>query len=58
MRLIAAGFPVVGRERLRVEDLGWDGPLRTVVAYDDNTQTFWVYDSYLASARGYGGLQL
>ena len=37
-----------------VEDLGWMGHYETVVAYDDPSQTIWVYDSYLGIGSGYG----
>lgn len=53
-RLIAAGFPVVVESGYDVEDLGWMGHYETVVAYDDETQTIWVYDSYLGIGSGYG----
>lgn len=46
-RLIAAGFPVIVESGFDVEDLGWMGHYETVVAYDDPSQTIWVYDSYL-----------
>ncbi|HVO71716.1 MAG TPA: tetratricopeptide repeat protein [Aggregatilineaceae bacterium] len=44
---IAAGFPIIAETGFDVEDLGWMGHYETVVAYDDNSQTLWVYDSYL-----------
>jgi len=46
-RALAAGFPVVIESGYDVDDLGWMGHYETVVAYDDATQTVWVYDSYL-----------
>lgn len=52
--LIANGFPVVAESGYDVEDLGWMGHYETVVAYDDNLQTLWVYDSYLGLGEGYG----
>jgi protein-tyrosine phosphatase len=46
--LIEEGYDPPGR------NLGWMGHYETVVAYDDNTQTIWVYDSYLGIGSGYG----
>ena len=53
-RFLAAGFPVVVESGYDVEDLGWMGHYETVVAYDDPSQTIWVYDSYLGIGSGYG----
>jgi tetratricopeptide (TPR) repeat protein len=53
-RLIAAGFPVIAESGYDVEDLGWMGHYETVVAYDDETQAVWVYDSYLGFGEGNG----
>lgn len=53
-RLLAAGFPVVVESGYDVDGLGWMGHYETVVAYDDNVQTIWVYDSYLGIGSGYG----
>lgn len=53
-KFIAAGFPVVIESGYDVEDLGWMGHYETVVAYDDPSETFWVYDSYLGYGEGYG----
>ncbi len=53
-RLLAAGFPVVVESGYDVDGLGWMGHYETVVAYDDNVQTLWVYDSYLGIGSGYG----
>jgi tetratricopeptide (TPR) repeat protein len=44
---IAAGFPIIAETGFDVDNLGWMGHYETVVAYDDNSQTLWVYDSYL-----------
>lgn len=52
--LIANEFPVIAESGYDVEDLGWMGHYETVVAYDDNLQTVWVYDSYLGMGEGYG----
>ena len=51
---IAAGFPVVAESGYDIEDLGWMGHYETVVAYDDEVQTLWVYDSYLGIGDGLG----
>ncbi len=53
-RFLAAGFPVIAESGYDVEDLGWMGHYETVVAYDDPSQTIWVYDSYLGIGSGYG----
>ncbi|NDJ75755.1 MAG: hypothetical protein GYB65_05815, partial [Chloroflexi bacterium] len=50
-RFVAAGFPVVIEAGYVEDGLGWMGHYQTVVAYDDNSQTIWVYDSY----KGPGG---
>ena len=51
---IAAGFPVIIESGFDVEDLGWMGHYETIVAYDDSSATFWVYDSYLGLGSGSG----
>lgn len=53
-QFIAAGFPVLAESGYDVEDLGWMGHYETVVAYDDEVQTLWVYDSYLGIGDGFG----
>jgi len=53
-RLIASGFPVIVESGFDVEDLGWMGHYETVVAYDDPSQTIWVFDSYLGPDDGWG----
>ncbi|MBN1201840.1 MAG: C39 family peptidase, partial [Anaerolineae bacterium] len=53
-QFIAAGFPVIAESGFEVNDLGWMGHYETVVAYDDTTQTVWVYDSYLGLGDGSG----
>jgi hypothetical protein len=53
-RAVAAGFPIIIESGYDVDDLGWMGHYETVVAYDDASQTFWVYDSYLGLGDGYG----
>jgi tetratricopeptide (TPR) repeat protein len=53
-KFLAAGFPVIAESGYDVQDLGWMGHYETVVAYDDESQTFWVYDSYLGIGNGYG----
>jgi tetratricopeptide (TPR) repeat protein len=46
-RAVSAGFPIVIESGYDVDDLGWMGHYETVAAYDDASQTVWVYDSYL-----------
>jgi hypothetical protein len=53
-RLVAGGFPVIVESGFDVADLGWMGHYETVVAYDDPSQTIWVFDSYLGVADGWG----
>jgi len=53
-RLVAGGFPVIVESGFDVEDLGWMGHYETVVAYDDPSQTIWVFDSYLGPDDGWG----
>lgn len=53
-KFIAAGFPVIIESGYDVEDLGWMGHYETIVAYDDASETFWVYDSYLGIGSGFG----
>lgn len=52
--LIANDFPVIAESGYDVDDLGWMGHYETVVAFDDPSQTLWVYDSYLGNGEGYG----
>ena len=52
--VIAAGFPVIAESGFDVEDLGWMGHYETVVAFDDASQTLWIYDSYLGNGDGSG----
>jgi len=51
---LSAGFPVIIESGYDVEDKGWMGHYETVAAYDDPSQTVWVYDSYLGLGSGYG----
>lgn len=53
-RAIAAGFPIIAESGFDVDDLGWMGHYETVAAYDDASQTLWIYDSYLGLGNGYG----
>jgi tetratricopeptide (TPR) repeat protein len=48
---VAAGFPVIVESGFDVDNLGWMGHYETVVAYDDTSQTIWVYDSYLGPSQ-------
>jgi tetratricopeptide (TPR) repeat protein len=51
---VAAGLPVLVESGYDVDDLGWMGHYETVVAYDDPSETIWVYDSYKGLGNGYG----
>jgi tetratricopeptide (TPR) repeat protein len=53
-KFVAAGFPVLVESGFDVDDLGWMGHYQTVVAYDDPSETLWVYDSYEGLGSGYG----
>lgn len=53
-RAIAAGFPIIIESGFDVDNLGWMGHYETIVAYDDPSQTVWVYDSYLGLGTGSG----
>jgi tetratricopeptide (TPR) repeat protein len=52
-RAVAAGFPVIVEAGFDVDNLGWMGHYETVVAYDDASQTIWVYDSYLGPSQAH-----
>jgi tetratricopeptide (TPR) repeat protein len=54
-RLVSSGFPVI--IELGIEPpgeyrwLGWYGHYLLIVAYDDNSQEFWVYDSWFGTSE-------
>ncbi len=53
--LIAQNFPVVIERSYTPEGYDWIGHYQTVVGYDDNLRTFYLYDSYLGTgANGEG----
>jgi tetratricopeptide (TPR) repeat protein len=47
--LLANNFPVIIEKGYEVEDLGWMGHYLLVVGYDDSTQAYSVFDSYLGA---------
>jgi tetratricopeptide (TPR) repeat protein len=51
---IAAGMPVIIESGFQPPEHEWMGHYLTVVAYDDDLATFWVYDSYNGIGRGAG----
>lgn len=55
---VAAGFPVIIESGFDVDNLGWMGHYETVVAYDDTSQTIWVYDSYLGPSQAHSYTEL
>jgi hypothetical protein len=52
--LIANNFPVIIETGYMFEGYDWIGHYRTLVAYDDLIQTFYIYDSFLGIANGEG----
>ena len=55
-RLLAAGLPVVVETGFMPEGYDWLGHYQTVVAYDDVSQRFWLYDSFLGDGEDGAGL--
>ena len=55
-RLLAAGMPVIVETGFMPEGYDWLGHYQTVVAYDDVSQRFWLYDSYLGIGEDEAGL--
>jgi tetratricopeptide (TPR) repeat protein len=55
-RLMARGFPVLVETGFEPEDedLGWMGHYRLLAGYLESSGTFFVFDSYLGSAAGWG----
>ncbi len=52
--LIAANFPVITETTFTPEGSDWIGHYQTVVGYDDNAGSFYVYDSWLGIEDGNG----
>jgi hypothetical protein len=50
--LLANNFPVIIETGFMPEGYDWIGHYRTLVGYDDNQGTFYLYDSFLAQAEG------
>ena len=55
-RLLAAEMPVIVETGFMPEGYDWLGHYQTVVAYDDVSQRFWLYDSYLGIGEDGAGL--
>ena len=55
-RLLAAGMPVIVETGFMPEGYDWLGHYQTVVAFDDVSQRFWLYDSYLGIGEDGAGL--
>ena len=47
--LVANDFPVIIETGLMPEAYDWIGHYRTIVGYDDNSQLFFIYDSFLGT---------
>lgn len=54
MKLIANDFPVIIERGIVVENDGWAGHYGLVVGYDEISDEYLFYDSYLGYARGAG----
>lgn len=52
--LIAANFPVIIETTFTPEGSDWIGHYQTIVGYDDNAGSFYVYDSWLGIGDGNG----
>lgn len=57
-RLLANNFPVIVETGYTPEGYDWIGHYKTVVGYDDNLQSFYVYDSYLGSGAAGEGMSI
>ena len=55
-RLLAADMPVIVETGFMPEGYDWLGHYQTMVAYDDVSQRFWLYDSYLGIGEDEAGL--
>jgi hypothetical protein len=54
--LLAANFPVIIETGYMFEGYDWIGHYRTLVAYDDNLQLFYIYDSFLGDGTSGEGI--
>ncbi len=52
--LLANGYPVIVEKGYDVNNLDWMGHYLLLVGYDDTTQTFLTFDSYLGTNSGQG----
>ncbi len=57
-RLVANGFPVVIETGAMFEAYDWIGHYRALVAYDDNYQLFYFFDSFLGVGDGARGVSI
>lgn len=57
-RLVANGFPVVIETGAMFEAYDWIGHYRALVAYDDNYQLFYFFDSFLGVGEGARGVSI
>lgn len=55
-RLLAAEMPVVVETGFYPEGYDWLGHYQTLVAYDDPSRTFWLYDSFLGAGEDDAGM--
>jgi hypothetical protein len=54
--LLAANFPVIIETGYMFEGYDWIGHYRTLVAYDDGAQLFYIYDSFLGNGTNGEGI--
>lgn len=55
-QLLAADMPVVVETGFAPEGYDWLGHYQTLVAYDDASSTFWLYDSFLGDGENAAGM--
>ncbi|MCE2490750.1 MAG: tetratricopeptide repeat protein [Anaerolineae bacterium] len=55
-QLLAADMPVVVETGFTPEGYDWLGHYQTLVAYDDASGTFWLYDSFLGDGQNSAGM--
>ena len=55
-QLMAADMPVVVETGFTPEGYDWLGHYQTLVAYDDASSTFWLYDSFLGDGENAAGM--
>ncbi|MCY4525352.1 MAG: C39 family peptidase, partial [Anaerolineaceae bacterium] len=55
-QLLAADMPVVVETGFTPEGYDWLGHYQTLVAYDDPSGTFWLYDSFLGDGENSAGM--